>query len=578
MLTRHRKAAFDRRGRQMIPERVGPDVSDRPASRRRALRRRAVVGASLFFASFLLISYRNYNKGIFYYDEAYNLLEARFIYESAKRAVGYVALRAGSRAQAPAFRDYVKSRGKPDGQYLRYGKPLHTLILAAGLTASAGELWGPYAAMALMGAGTVALTFLVGRSLGSRRTGIAAAVLLAGSGYFLNYAREALAEIDSAFLYLLSAWIYLPALFSRQGRGRGWRLFAAGSCAGLAFAANYRWFWIPLVFLTMEAHQWRATPSRVEGRKGARVFVARSGAILSGFFLVLLLFEIPFRCAAIYFRGQGLALPFETYFEQLARLYFFHPTSQKSFDLAGPQTYFYLIWKLQSPIVLGLLGAGLWDVLRRGRPAGCLWLVLLSAAPIAFYSFYALKFARFLSLSLPFLAMVEARGLEWIVRLSYRRQYNTTRAVRVWSVLLAALALAQLWRAWPVFSLRSPYAAVHRDLAALGQRRCLSTEAYISRWHAGRDNVEFPPDSWTELQARARDGYRYVIVGPLAYYGGGLESLTRLERAETPVKVYPNPAGGYFLYRFEHNRDFRRTLKGLDFPDPGVVKLYRLPF
>ena len=165
-------------GERMIPAKIGSAVCDVGTARRRARSRRLAVGAALWCAAFAAISYHNYDKGIFYYDEGYNLLEARFVYHGAKLALGYLAAREREGSQALAFRDYVKSEGKPDGQPMRYGKPLHTLILAAGLTASRGELWGPYAAVAAMAAGVVVLTFLVGRLAGSWRSAIASALLL----------------------------------------------------------------------------------------------------------------------------------------------------------------------------------------------------------------------------------------------------------------------------------------------------------------------------------------------------------------------------------------------------------------
>ncbi|MCX7014285.1 MAG: hypothetical protein NTW86_17325 [Candidatus Sumerlaeota bacterium] len=551
-----------------------------PLSKARCMARRwrAVACLGLFCGSFLLISYKDYGKGVFYYDEGYNLLEARFVYQAAERVASYSLLRAREGGAAPSFRDYIKERGKPGGLYPFFGKPLHTLILAAGLALSGGRAWGPSAVMALLSAGVVVLTFLLGCKLGGSRLGFAAALLLGGSAYFLNYARLALAEMDSAFFYMLAALVYLPAAFSRSLTTPTRRLFSAGLLAGLAFAANYRWFWIPLVFAAMEAQRGWAMRGHTTSKSAAVTHGARMGVLLGGFLLVLLIFEIPYAAAAVYFKRVGLTLPFMTYFQQVFHMYFLQPTSRKSFDWAGVQTYVYLLWKLQHGLVVAFLIVGLLTCLRRGRAPGRVWLCLNTLAPLVFYSFYTFRFARFLSLSLPFLALMEARGLAYVCGRPGRARLGRKWRRSAWLIALVALLAVELWTARAIFSLTSPYAAVQRDLAQLGETKYLSTEVFISRWEAGNANVEFPPKSWEELRELAGKGYHYVMIGPLARYWGPMESLEWLEKTEAPVKTYPNPSGGYFLYRFEHNRDFHKTLAGVGFERPGTVRLYRLPF
>ena len=486
-------------------------------------------------------------QGIIFYDEAAQLMEARFL----RRTVA--VWRLWLSGESPGSENALREIGAlPAGVPLQYGKPIHTAVLAAAQAALGDHDHAGQAASAMFGVATVLLCFWLGAALYGRRVGLAAALLLGLSGYHVAYSRQALAEADSVFFFVLATCLHVGAKGER--RCGLFRLCCAGVCVGLCYAANYRWFFAPVLFWGYEIF----TP----GRSWRRL------ALISiGMALPLVMIEALFAINRAVITHAGVAVPCETYFQQLWYLNFRHPTSAKGFNLRGVPTYAYLIAKLNGPMTLFALCVGLLRiVIERRRGDG----VVLSqfGAPFLFFTFHVFKYARFLSLALPALAIIAARGI-----------MGATRARGQWlrAGLLAAVVFGQLVPLREVVALRSGYRQAVSFIASRGITRCFSTEGPIAQYHLGVHNAQEPPGTIERLLDKAsREGVHHLLVGPLRWRPRFREIVRFADAHLETIGRFPNPAASCVQYAFEHNRDFAEAMRLHRELRNDEIVLYRL--
>lgn len=535
-------------------------------------------------------------RGLIYYDEAYNVLEARWVAGGAQLAGGYaMAKLTGS---APSLREYVRARGgRPFGYYPSYGKPTHTLILAAGMLAAGGASWGAQAAVGFCGAlGVIALFFWARRLFGAR-VAFYSAFTLATSAYWSMYARETLAEADSVALLILGLWAITAFARGRGARGAGGlalrdrlALIGAGTLVGLAFTANYRWFWMPLIALVA---LWASPRAR---RTDARAFASQAVWLALGMALPLVVAELPGLALRAYYRRIQLAPPFETYFEQLARLYFFHTTSDKGFHLSGAPVYLYLYLRWTSPLACVAAVSGALHLLRRRRlgPRMAALLVGVPVAILGFYSVYTYNFARFGTIALPFFALLAGLGLtRWItgVRRSVPRVLPPVAVPVLSAVLIAIFSARNIAPALAARGLVSPWPAIARQLGESGATRevILTSELHLLRASLAPSEartariVQVPAGAATRedllrlARAAAPAATRvWVVRGALADYWGRTPAFEDLRAATPPVRSWPDPRTGHEQFDFEHARDFLAARSGSLFSNARTIDVWRL--
>jgi 4-amino-4-deoxy-L-arabinose transferase-like glycosyltransferase len=247
---------------------------------------------------------------------------------------------------------------------------------------------------AVFGTLTVLVVYLVGRGLRTRRTGVLASALLAGS--YLHVIHSHYATFDVMVGFLASLTLLFSELIRTEERAR-WYLLA-GLCAGLAGATKYNG--AVAVVIPLVAHA-VTKPWDEWGWINGRLFLIPVGFLL-GFFA-----GNPFALGNLTEFLNGLALVLHHY-----------GTEQPGFEGTGNWRWYTTAFLTSADAlwvatgVLGLAGL-LWRDWRRG-------LVLLGF-PVVYFavvSSFVVRFERNMVPLLPFLALGGAwlldAGADWL--------------------------------------------------------------------------------------------------------------------------------------------------------------------
>lgn len=269
---------------------------------------------------------------------------------------------------------------------------------------------------AIFGTLTVLIVYLAGRQLRDRRTGLLAAVLLAGS--YLHTIHSHYATFD----VMVGFWVSLTLLFSDLIRTRQdvkWYLLA-GLCAGLAGATKYNG--AVAIIMPLLAHI-LGTPWGEWGWLNGRL-VLTLGSFLLGFF-----------------GGNPFALGNLTAFlNDLATVLHHYGTEHPGFEGTGNWRWYLgiflgsadALWVIAG--VVGLLG-WLWRERKKG--------LLLLAFPVIYYlvvSRFVVRFERNMVPLLPFLAL----GGGWLLDVGADRMASRFRHSKTLANWLAALGAVLL--------------------------------------------------------------------------------------------------------------------------------------
>jgi 4-amino-4-deoxy-L-arabinose transferase-like glycosyltransferase len=269
---------------------------------------------------------------------------------------------------------------------------------------------------AAMGTLTVVITYLAGRQLRGKRTGLLAAALLGGC--YLHIIHSHYATFD-VMVGLLVALTYLFSELLRDRLETKW-YFLAGLCAGLAGATKYNGA-IALIMLLV-AHV-LAAPRGEWGWINGRFFVG-IGAFLLGFF-----------------GGNPFALSnMPDFLTGLATVLHHYGTEQPGFEGNGNWLWYIRVFLTSADApwavagLLGLIGI-VWRDWRKG--------LLLLVFPVSYFlviSRFVVRFERNLVPLLPFLAL----GGGWLVDASADWLARHFRQGMVWSHVLASLGVILL--------------------------------------------------------------------------------------------------------------------------------------
>ena len=473
----------------------------------------------------------------------------------------------------------AESRGSAPG----YAKPTHTLLVALSLLAlddnpSAGNLLS-----AVFGTATVVLVFAVARAVcASATTGLVAAMVLGFSAYHVIYSREGIPDAENGFFFLLATYCYWRSV--REGRGR-W-LVAAGVLAGLVYTANDRWAFVPLLFLLPEG--WRAWGSEERRRR----LTGRLLLLLGAMAAPLVVWEMLYYALLLASRRYGEAffplahLPPEgwlahlgssqqqvylTYFEQL--LFRLDQWTPQGFDL-NLAAYPGFLWTLQGPLALLLV---LWPALhylvraRRASPRPprlssldvVLWCHVL--VPIAFFSVIYYHNLRFMTLALPAIALLAARGWQhWTATAGNLTGRGGRMAVLRASPLPIAvvLALHGLATAAPAIEMRTGLPDALSYVQNQGGGLHLSVNPPLSNVYIGEGSALAADSNLTRTKAAGLldEGYNYLVVSLYEFMGRDLDQLSEPSTAFfaqvfancQPVYVTPD-RGELYFYQFAYD-------------------------
>ena len=531
-----------------------------------------LVGAGLRFTGIT-------EQGPRLWDEANYILEGRWMLtvaqtftESARIKVKESLARDDSwhrEEQADLFRDRV--RGKPP----IFGRLTHNLIIAGAMALLGDHFWAGAAANALIGVLSIIAVFLLGRAMYGSRTGLAAAFVLALSGYHVLYSRGALAEIDSTFFALLALLFYYKSRKRIPEPGIG-SLATAGILLGIAYTTHNRIILLFALFWGYELHLWIWRKGASAGTLLKR-FVVLNLAIL----FPMILWEVPYYVAFSLSRHLDVVLHIPSYFEQTVKALGIaarHGYGYQYFEISGFLTYPFLSWHLNGPVITLLPLVGIYFALRKRSLADFLvgtWFAFL-------YAYFSLTAAntRYLIILLPAAALLAARPL------ASPGFATTKRGIALVAMICAAVAVSGIAASVELMGLDDGYREAAAWIEEQGDPRHLSTHQPLTQVYAGVDAVERSPGDEAELEALFRKGHRYLLVDSFRYhlfYSLWLQRqallLDRVQSALEPVHSVPNPYGNSIPQIFEGNMfffDSTRMLGDDRFDEAGWIRIYDL--
>ena len=154
----------------------------------------------------------------------------------------------------------------------------------------------------LAGILSVVAVYLLGARYWSRRAGLIAAFLLAGSGLFLAFSRVAQYQ---SFVVLLSILTYYEFIGHLED-GATWRLVTAGSLSGVALLFHYD----ALSFIVPIALLLATQCVRSERRGTSLLYYLAPLALVSGVFYIPFILNPEFSSTASYLLGQRITSEF----------------------------------------------------------------------------------------------------------------------------------------------------------------------------------------------------------------------------------------------------------------------------
>jgi len=548
--------------------------------------RRNFSSTSLAFLLILLLgaSVRFFgiqDRGPAFFDEGIYTLEGRWIY-TASASLWSAFLRkieeTRSRKNLYTFEDEARRfRENVQGQPPSWGRPGYSLLTGLCMGVIGPKLYAAHAVSALFGTLAILAVFLLARTMFDERTALLAALLLALSGYHMVYSTSGLADGAAMCVALFAFYFYYRSRRGDPARPGLAELFLAGLLCGFAFTVHDRFLYALLVMFACEGLD-MLTGNRL------RSLTAKRGLLLGSVFLVpLVLFEIPYYLGMVFLRHFEQALPFRTYFEELATHHIFNLLDAFAFplvDLSGfPEiqeagshlwnflTYPYLFFRFDGPVLCLLFLAGLVLALRNRSPADRLLLVWFFL-PFVLFSVGLVTSSRYALVFLPSVMVLSARSVVPLLEV-LRRLPGLQRipAAALWIPFVTLMAVSGWLSSDEIRAMRCNYDAPADFLRAHGSRH-VSLQYPVSRAYFGMENVMEPPDTKEKLREFYEQGYRYLLIDYRRFFLRPPFDVTErgriiaeIERNFEPVFSHVHPCYAAPCYLFEINFFFRMTTK-----------------
>lgn len=486
-------------------------------------------------------------KGLALYDEGQAHLECRFL-TSALVCIADESFSGNSyTGEELAARLY--------GTTLLHPKPLHALLGMPIALLTGGADYSLLLPMAVLSALTIIPVYRLAKRFGGVTAGLVAGAIWAISPVGLLYGREALAEADAVFFVTWALWAVVRM---RHGEIPAWR---GGLLAGAALACNYRLAiaLVPLLVMLFWGQSWKKSWKQA-------LFWCLSAAIIP---LVLLL---GFEGINSWLQARGVNPGGVGYLGSLG--FFGSEHGTQGFNLYGLFTFPYILFILEGIPLLILYISGIWWACRNGGEAR---LVMLSGLfPAILFTFHAFHMMRAFYAAFPVLAVfagvVSVRVWEPLQK-------------KVWRFLPHAIAAILLIGTAPYMissmSVRSGIPEAQKWLNEQGKGQ-FHTQMLVAAAYSNPSMVFPPPASDEELSTGPSIGIYYLVTDvQRGLWGYGQDSMRNqvvasYEHSHRPVRVMDNPAGRHPQFLLEHNLGLGVTMKALDEPANGEIRIYRL--
>ena len=185
------------------------------------------------------------DRGVYDYDEAWYLLEAKTLHYTGDYLLSKVGL--SDADTSLGLKAYVKQHGTVP---MTSVKPGHTILTFLGMVVVGTGDYAGLGVSALSGTLTVLLVFLLGRQIGGTRLGLASALILAVSPLHVHYSRSMYSQANGVFLATLGA--YLWTNYQTKEYTKPWRLLGAGLAIGFAFTCHFNLAYVTVGFIAVE--------------------------------------------------------------------------------------------------------------------------------------------------------------------------------------------------------------------------------------------------------------------------------------------------------------------------------------
>lgn len=502
-------------------------------------------------------------RGVYDYDEAWYLLEAKTLYYTGDYLLSAVGLSEVDTDQG--LRAYVKQRGTVP---MTSVKPGHTILTFLGMVVLGTHDYSGLGVSALSGILTVLLVFLIGKELGGTRLGLAAAFILAVSPLHIHYSRSMYSQSNAVLFATLGAYLWVRQK-NRDTPGL-WPLFAAGAAIGYSFTCHFNIAWVTVGFIGLELLMGCVRKAEIRQR------VLSVGTFGSGMAAPAILFEL----AGQLFKKMGLfPQDYPTYLGQ-----FLH--RQNIGERLVLSTRHIPFWterllSTEGILVVLLVVTGMFYLLLNARRAGLREIVLLGFPAMALLppSLLAIDGLNYMLrnyvIALPALALLAGFGY-LSIEIQFASRWADSRTVLA-AICIAAIGSIAMANTLDILHVRSSY----RDAASqlVGQletqdgqlaTRPLSawpiwyfylSNEYDQATESLRKRIHFYPKQIQEGDFELVDVksyYRAILVNDT----NSLDHYARL-RQRVPLVHLPNPAARIPDPFFEGGGDQADTIRRL---------------
>jgi hypothetical protein len=312
------------------------------------------------------------------------------------------------------------------------------------------------------------------------------------------------------------------AAWSSRGRLTGKRALILGTVTGLAFTANDRWYVaLPIV----GALAWVLDSRRGSWVRAPKHAVRVLAGIGAGFFIPILLFEAASVSFLWVAHDQNVALPYETYLQQLYRRYravvHTYGSGPRLSQIGSSPYPGYMVSFDGVPWVATAVAASAYLVARwrRAHVVPLLWtfgpLLLASASPLVA--------PRYMSLAIPGIALT----IGFAVARASSEGWRFAKQVAIVAVVVASVS--SVWHAPKLFRLRADWGPA---IAQAHGGKIISPKSYPLAATAGLDRVVLgfkDTLEWGEDQRAA--GARWLLLEVWTPPGTALEEVTQTNSA-----------------------------------------------
>lgn len=475
-------------------------------------------------------------KDISFFDEGFQLQEARFVASLARSLLDRAGLPLGWRADPPFER--VEDLGWPTrwgtirGEPPLTQRPVHQILQGLAMVVGGERPFAAQFVSAGLGLATVAVVFLIVRRSSGVEAGLVAAAALAVSGWHALYSTQALAEVDALFFVALGV-----LLCQRAGRWTSHRPFLPAMAFGTAFATNPRhWILLPAFCLALALPFARpfapGAPGSPRGRLQALMhWVRRCLWATAGFLAPAGLATAAYRVASV-FIGHDLWGYGDTFAGNVS--YWLAYGAGDVDLLSRPLIYLYLTWQWDGVLLSFLAARGLAVALWR-RDALDGWLGLLFGLSWLYVAFFASGAGRFFAfLALP-AAILAGRV---VVHLPPRLRSGAS------ALLLFFLLAEGSLRAGGLAAVSSGYRQAAAFVVDANGGKHLSTQPPNTGFYTGAANARWLSEDFDQVRRSVAEGYYLAVVALRPSLGAAVAWGNHpVAAALEPVARFPNAYG-----------------------------------